>query len=85
MKPLVLIGGLHPRHHERVRAFARDAVTYAEPLSGLREDASLHLMTCERMLSRGGFDRVIRIGNVPTLRFWRDLETLALPVNGRSL
>src|SRR5260221_10419581 len=26
------------------------------------------------MLSRGGFDGVIRIGAVPTLRFWRDLD-----------
>jgi 2-succinyl-5-enolpyruvyl-6-hydroxy-3-cyclohexene-1-carboxylate synthase len=26
------------------------------------------------MLPRGGFDSVIRIGNVPTLRFWRDLD-----------
>jgi 2-succinyl-5-enolpyruvyl-6-hydroxy-3-cyclohexene-1-carboxylate synthase len=26
------------------------------------------------MLSRGNFDGVVRIGNVPTLRFWRDLD-----------
>ena len=84
MKPLVLIGALHPRHHDRVRAFVRDVPTYAEPLSGLREDASLPLITCERMLSRGGFDRVIRIGNVPTLRFWRDLDTLDVPATHYS-
>jgi 2-succinyl-5-enolpyruvyl-6-hydroxy-3-cyclohexene-1-carboxylate synthase len=76
-KPLVLIGGLAPGDRERVRAFALrlQAPVYAEPLSGLREDpalADLHLCN-ERMLSRGGFDEVIRIGNVPTLRFWRDL------------
>ena len=27
------------------------------------------------MIARGDFDGVIRIGNVPTLRFWRDLES----------
>lgn len=81
-RPLVLIGGLDPRHRDRVRTFVKalNAPTYAEPLSGLREDASLPLITCERMLSRGEFEEVIRIGNVPTLRFWRDLETLDLPV-----
>src|SRR5947208_12908578 len=26
------------------------------------------------MIGRGHFDSVIRIGNVPTLRFWRDLD-----------
>ncbi|MBV9495263.1 MAG: hypothetical protein JOZ54_13525 [Acidobacteria bacterium] len=76
-RPLVLIGGLHTRDRERVRSFALalGAPVYAEALSGLREDpalADLHVFN-ERMLSRGGFDEVIRIGNVPTLRFWRDI------------
>ena len=78
-RPLVLIGGLHPRDRERVRAFALalNAPVYAEPLSGLREDTSLAplLITAgERMIGRGDFDGVIRIGNVPTARFWRDLD-----------
>ncbi len=77
-KPLVLIGGLAARHRERVRELTRNAITYAEPLSGLREYSSI--TAGERMIPRGGFDGVIRIGNVPTLRFWRDLETLDLPV-----
>ncbi|HKO59152.1 MAG TPA: hypothetical protein VJ276_25015 [Thermoanaerobaculia bacterium] len=76
-KPLVLIGGLAADDRDRVSDFALrlQAPVYAEPLSGLREDsalAHLHVFN-ERMLSRGGFDEVIRIGNVPTLRFWRDL------------
>ena len=74
---LVVIGGLAQEHRERVRTFVSnlDAPTYAEPLSGLREDPSLPLITAgERMLARASFDEVIRIGNVPTLRFWRDLE-----------
>ncbi len=76
-RPLVIAGALAARHRERVRSFLRraNAVTYAEPLSGLREDPSLPLITAgERMIARASFDEVIRIGNVPALRFWRDLE-----------
>lgn len=77
-KPLVLIGGLAAKDRDRVRQFALQlsAPVYAEPLSGLREDEALRdlLVLNERSLSRGAFDGVIRIGNVPTLRFWRDLD-----------
>ena len=86
-RPLVIVGSLAPRHHARVRDFLRtlNAPTYAEPLSGLREDDTLPLITAgERMIARASFDRVIRIGNVPTLRYWRDLESLALPVTHYS-
>ena len=77
--PLVIIGGLDERDRAAVRTFAAklNAPIYAEPLSGLREDQSLaHLLITagERMIGRGEFDGVIRIGNVPTLRFWRDLD-----------
>jgi 2-succinyl-5-enolpyruvyl-6-hydroxy-3-cyclohexene-1-carboxylate synthase len=74
---LVVIGGLAPKSRVRVRTFIRNlnAPVYAEALSGLREDPSLPLITAgERMLARASFEEVIRIGNVPTLRFWRDLE-----------
>jgi 2-succinyl-5-enolpyruvyl-6-hydroxy-3-cyclohexene-1-carboxylate synthase len=78
-RPLVFLGGLHARDRDRVRAFAiaLNAPIYAEPLSGLREDPALkHLLITagERMIGRGNFDGVIRIGNVPTARFWRDLD-----------
>ena len=82
--PLVIIGPLPGRHRERVQTFVKalNAPTYAEPLSGLREDPTLPLITSgERMIGLAKFDRVIRIGGVPTLRFWRDLETLDLPVH----
>jgi 2-succinyl-5-enolpyruvyl-6-hydroxy-3-cyclohexene-1-carboxylate synthase len=77
--PLVILGGLDLSDRDRVRDFATklNAPIYAEPLSGLREDADLaHLVITagERMIGRGDFDSVIRIGNVPTLRFWRDLD-----------
>jgi 2-succinyl-5-enolpyruvyl-6-hydroxy-3-cyclohexene-1-carboxylate synthase len=73
-RPLVLIGGLAPQHREAVRNFVNrlSAPVYAEPLSGLRE--TLDGIRNDRMLARGNFDGVIRIGNVPTLRFWRDLD-----------
>ena len=73
-RPLILVGGLAPHHRERVRSFVNklSAPVYAEPLSGLRE--TIDGIRNERMLSRGNFDGVIRIGNVPTLRFWRDLD-----------
>jgi 2-succinyl-5-enolpyruvyl-6-hydroxy-3-cyclohexene-1-carboxylate synthase len=76
-RPLVIVGGLAARHRAYVREWLlrANAVTYAEPLSGLREDASLPLITAgERMIARASFDEVIRVGNVPTLRFWRDLD-----------
>lgn len=81
--PLVIVGGLAPRHRARVREFllSLNAPVYAEALSGLREDRSLpHITAGERMIARGKFDSVIRIGNVPTLRFWRDLDSSDLPV-----
>jgi 2-succinyl-5-enolpyruvyl-6-hydroxy-3-cyclohexene-1-carboxylate synthase len=78
MSDLVLIGGLAERHRDHVRDFClgTGVPVYAEPLSGLREDDALRglLIHNERMVGRGGFKRVIRIGNVPTLRFWRDLD-----------
>ena len=86
-RPLIVIGALAPSHRDRVREFVMqaNAPTYAEPLSGLREDPSLPLLRSgERMIARAAFDSVIRIGNVPTLRFWRDLETLDLPVTHYS-
>jgi 2-succinyl-5-enolpyruvyl-6-hydroxy-3-cyclohexene-1-carboxylate synthase len=78
-RPLVILGGLDESHRNDVREFAKKLNTpmYAEPLSGLREDPALaHLLITagERMIGRGDFDSVIRIGNVPTLRFWRDLD-----------
>jgi 2-succinyl-5-enolpyruvyl-6-hydroxy-3-cyclohexene-1-carboxylate synthase len=76
-RPVVILGGLAPRDRERAKRYALrlQAPVYAEPLSGLREDPDLPLITAgERMLPRGEFDSGIRIGNVPALRFWRDLD-----------
>jgi 2-succinyl-5-enolpyruvyl-6-hydroxy-3-cyclohexene-1-carboxylate synthase len=88
MSELILIGGLAERHRNHVRQFciASNGPVYAEPLSGLREETRLdHLrIRNERMLARGKFTRVIRIGNVPTLRYWRDLDRIDVPVTHYS-
>jgi 2-succinyl-5-enolpyruvyl-6-hydroxy-3-cyclohexene-1-carboxylate synthase len=88
MSELILIGGLAAKHRDRVREFClrSSALVYAEPLSGLREDPALEPLRIrnERMLSRGKFDRVIRIGSVPTLRFWRDLDSSQMNVTHYS-
>jgi len=78
-RPLLLLGGLDARDRERVKEFVLKlgAPVYAEPLSGLREDpdiAHLVITAGERMIARGRPDGVIRVGNVPALRFWRDLD-----------
>jgi 2-succinyl-5-enolpyruvyl-6-hydroxy-3-cyclohexene-1-carboxylate synthase len=78
-RPLLIVGGLDSDDRAHVREFAKNlnAPIYVEPLSGLREDptlARLIITAGERMIGRSDFDSVIRIGNVPTLRFWRDLD-----------
>ena len=80
--PLVILGGLAPQDRARVRDFVDrlGAPVYAEALSGLRGVIGNEITAGERMISRGHFDGVIRIGNVPTLRFWRDLEESDVPV-----
>ncbi len=85
--PIVIVGGLLADERAAVRDFALrlNAPLYAEPLSGLREDPALSdllITSGERMIARGGFDGVVRIGNVPAIRFWRDLDEShsALPV-----
>jgi 2-succinyl-5-enolpyruvyl-6-hydroxy-3-cyclohexene-1-carboxylate synthase len=73
---LVLIGGLPASRRGEVRDFALrlGAPVYAEPLSGLREDAALRDLLVMNERSLGAARTVLRIGNVPTLRYWRDLD-----------
>jgi 2-succinyl-5-enolpyruvyl-6-hydroxy-3-cyclohexene-1-carboxylate synthase len=79
--PIVILGALHERDRPRVKHFVEQlaAPVYAEPLSGLREQLP-NALHHERTLHRLQPDAVIRIGNVPTLRFWRDLESMDIPV-----
>jgi 2-succinyl-5-enolpyruvyl-6-hydroxy-3-cyclohexene-1-carboxylate synthase len=79
-RPLVLLGPLEESDHAGVRDFLvrLGAPVFAEAASGLREDpglSHLRIASGERALRGAGFDTVLRIGGVPTLRLWRDLET----------
>ena len=77
--PLVLIGDLLPCETAAVERFVVDlqAPVYAEAASGLREGALLYnllLSGGDQMLKNQPHRSVIRLGGVPSCRFWRDLE-----------
>jgi len=82
--PLIILGSLAISDRPRVRELVANATVYAEPLSGLREELADIAIHNERTLHRATFDEVIRIGNVPTFRYWRDLETRDVPVRHYS-
>ncbi|MCM2277787.1 MAG: 2-succinyl-5-enolpyruvyl-6-hydroxy-3-cyclohexene-1-carboxylic-acid synthase [Oligoflexia bacterium] len=76
-RPWVLVGALPETARGPVREFlaALGAPVYLEAQSGLREApelASLQVRFAESV--RDAIDAVLRIGGVPTLRFWRDLD-----------
>lgn len=78
-RPLVIVGGLVQEERAPVARFLSRyrAPIFAEGSSGLRECAELQglrIESSERLLKSGRFDGVLRIGQVPTLRYWRDLE-----------
>ncbi len=82
-KPLIILGELDVWDQESVSLVLQDlsCPIYAEALSGLREDPALQdlmLKSGERVLqtafSSKHCDGVLRLGGVPSLRFWRDLE-----------
>lgn len=86
-RPLVIVGGLSNLQRAGVKSFLcrLGAPIYAEPLSGLREDADLApllLKSGERVLRDADIDAVLRLGDVPALNLWRDLEgsRASLPV-----
>ncbi len=94
--PLVIIGELNKAEAASVQNWASQSgcVCLSEPLSGLREvdfESSYNVrcksfaMNIAEKLGQP-FDGVIRVGGVPTLRFWRDLEDryLSLPVSNFS-
>ncbi len=76
---VVLLGAISPERREEVREFLRelDAPILADATSGLREDPELQsrmLKGGERVLQLRPPEVVLRIGGVPSCRFWRDLE-----------
>lgn len=76
---VVLIGGLEPDEREEVFHFCRDfgAPVIAEATSGLREAlAALAIHDADRVLAAQPPGKILRLGDVPSGRFWRDLESL---------
>lgn len=76
---VVLLGGLEPDEREEVFHFCRDfgAPVVAEATSGLREALEgLAVHDADRVLRNHPPGKVLRLGEVPSGRFWRDLENL---------
>lgn len=82
-RPIIILGHLPEVFHKTVRSFLQrmQLPVFAETISGFRGDPELEsclLVSGEKMVEKlvedQVVDSVIRIGGVPTLRFWRDLE-----------
>ncbi len=76
---VILLGGLREEERNPVAELLSrlEAPVWAEATSGLREDPRLAgslLKGGEGALKTFTHGRVLRIGGVPSLRFWRDLE-----------
>ncbi|NJM36808.1 MAG: hypothetical protein HC845_02445 [Akkermansiaceae bacterium] len=75
---VVMIGGLEPDEREEVFHFCQDlgAPVVAEATSGLREALqSLAIHDADRVLKNCLPGKILRLGDVPSGRFWRDLES----------
>lgn len=93
-KPFVIVGALRKSDREGVIQFLQklDVPIYAEAISGLRGDPRLknRLIANVDALIAHFFENkicetVLRIGSVPTLRFWRDLEAKFLGLTVYSI
>ncbi len=76
---VVMLGGLEPCDREEVWHFLKElgVPVVADSTSGLREMlGSLALVDGDRLLKVKPPANILRIGEVPTGRFWRDLENL---------
>jgi 2-succinyl-5-enolpyruvyl-6-hydroxy-3-cyclohexene-1-carboxylate synthase len=76
---VVLVGGLEPDEREEVFHFCSDlgVPVVAEATSGLREALEgLAIHDADRVLKSRPPGKILRLGEVPSGRFWRDLEDL---------
>ncbi len=76
---VVLVGGLEPDEREDVFHFCNDlgVPVVAEATSGLREALEgLAIHDADRVLKASPPGKILRLGEVPSGRFWRDLECL---------
>lgn len=74
---VVLLGELDQEFRPQVETFLEKVgvPVWAEATSGLRESEMLAVID-ESQVSEADPTHILRIGGVPSLRFWRDLETL---------
>ena len=76
---VVMVGGLEPDEREEVFHFCRDfgAPLVVEATSGLREALEgLTIHDADRVLKSHPPGKILRLGEVPSGRFWRDLEEM---------
>ncbi len=76
---VVMVGGLEPEEREDVYHFLKDfgVPVLADATSGLREVlGSLSMSDGDGLLKGRVPGKVLRLGDVPVGRFWRDLEEL---------
>jgi 2-succinyl-5-enolpyruvyl-6-hydroxy-3-cyclohexene-1-carboxylate synthase len=86
---LVVLGALNSQQRPNVENFLKDinVPIFAESLSGLKNSTLLKSrlllsgdrLVCE-MIKKGVIHRVLRIGDIPVGRFWRDLDLQKIPV-----
>jgi 2-succinyl-5-enolpyruvyl-6-hydroxy-3-cyclohexene-1-carboxylate synthase len=78
---VVILGELPLMWQAAVEKFvvALGAPVWSEATSGLRESRALtdQLIQSERLVATLAPRQILRIGGVPSLRFWRDLESLS--------
>ena len=87
LNPLVLISEMSPQHRDSVVRFLKESKLYfiAESLSGLKNHSALKAQELSHVfyslsnqdsiqLCQNHFDSIVRIGGIPTIRLWRDLE-----------
>lgn len=85
-KPLLVVSDMSMNEAYDVEPFVRSwpGYVYVEATSGLKEHDFKNQLKfdahVQSLLQSKDIDCVVRLGGVPTARFWRDLEKLAVPV-----
>lgn len=88
-KPIVIVSEIPTSIKEQVKEFLLkiNLPCYLEPLSNLREDKDLQNLSLKsgssilnQALENKMLDGALRIGSIPVLRFWRDLNEINIPV-----
>lgn len=89
--PLLIVGPLHSSEVEGVKRFCRHwpGLIYAEASSGLREmGIENQIVSSDKWLSQvlktQQWSGVLRVGGVPTVKLWRELENNETPVVSMS-